>query len=230
MSRDIGAGDLGRLDEPLAAGAARLGLVLAPEQRGTLLRYLALLVKWNRVYSLTAVRTPEQMLTRHLLDSLSVSRWVERGPVLDVGSGAGLPGLVLAVALPKLRFVLLDSNRKKSRFCVQAVAELELANVQVVCERLEAHSPRERYGTLLSRALGPVQGLLRDLRRVSARGARVLVMMGRRPESDDAGVAPLQECAKVLPLSVPGLDADRHLLMLDMACVEIHMADLERRG
>ena len=136
----------------------------------------------------------------------------------------------MAVARPDLRFVLLDSNRKKSRFCLQAVAELELANVQVVCERLQAHCPRERYSTILFRALGPVQGFLQDLRRLSAPGASVLSMRGKHTRSDNARVAPLQECAKVLPLSVPGLDADRHLLVLDMACVEVHLADLERRG
>ncbi len=230
MSAELGSGEIARLGRLLAEGTSQLQLGLGPEQHDKLLRYLVLLTRWNRVYSLTAVRAPEQIVMRHLLDSLSITRWVEHGPVLDVGSGPGLPGLVLAVALPHLRFVLLDSNRKKSRFCVQAIAELGLGNVEVVCERLEAYRSRERYGTILSRAFGPMQRFLSDLRRLSAVDGRVLFMMGKRPAMDDASVAPLRECAKVMPLSVPGLDADRHLLVLNMACVERHGVYWEGRG
>ncbi len=230
MGAQLGSGEMTRLGRLLAEGTSRLQLTLAREQQDRLLCYLDLLTRWNRVYSLTAVRVPEQMVVRHLLDSLSITKWVEHGPVLDVGSGPGLPGLVLAVALPHLRFVLLDSNRKKSRFCVQAVAELGLGNVDVVCERLEAYRPRERYGTILSRAFGPVQRCLGDLRRLGATDGLVLFMMGKRPSTDDASVAPSRECAKVMPLSVPGLDADRHLLILDMACVENHGVYWEGRG
>ncbi len=221
------ASDLLRLERLLAAGASQLQLVLAQEQRDTLVRFVALLTKWNRVYNLTAVRSPEQMVIRHLLDSLSVSHCIDRGPVLDVGSGAGLPGLVLAVARPELAFVLLDSNRKKSRFCRQAVAELGLGNVTVVHERLEKYRPQECYTTILSRAFGPVQNALEDFRRLSATDGRVLAMMGKQPRTDDASVAPLRECAKVMPLSVPGLDADRHLLVLNMACIGRNMGHLE---
>ncbi len=220
----------GRLERLLAAGVAELPLAMDQGQRDTLVRYVTLLSKWNRVYSLTAVRSPEQMVIRHLLDSLSVTPWVHRGPVLDVGSGAGLPGLVLAVARPELFFVLLDGNRKKSRFCRQAVAELGIGNVTVACVRLEHYCPQERYATIISRAFGPVHSSLAHYRRLSTTDGRVLAMMGKQPPADDASVAPLLECAKVVPLSVPGLDADRHLMVLDMACIGLNMGYLGERS
>ncbi len=208
----------------MASGASRLELTLSQSQLDTLLEFVALLLRWNRVYNLTAARSAEQVVIRHVLDSLSVHAWANAGPALDVGSGAGLPGLVLAVARPELQFVLLDSNRKKARFCRQAVMELALENVDVVCERLARHRPPQTYARILSRALGPVQDYLPDFRRLSAAHGQVLAMMGKRPDMAHAGVAPLRECAKVLPLAVPGLDAERNLLLLDMACVERHTA------
>ncbi len=230
MRTEVDSVEVLPLQRLLAAGVSQLQLTLDQEQLDALVRFLVLLTKWNRVYSLTAVRLPEQMVSRHLLDSLSISHCIDRGPVLDVGSGAGLPGLVLAVARPELEFVLLDSNRKKSRFCRQAVAELGLGNVTVVNERLEKYCPQECYNTILSRAFGPVQNSLEHFRRLSAMDGRVLAMMGKQPRTDDASVAPLRECAKVMPLSVPGLDADRHLLVVNMACIGRNIGHLDGRS
>ena len=208
------------LKRRLAEGASRLGASVSEDQCDTLIRFIALLTKWNRVYNLTAVRDPRQMVTLHLLDSLAVSRFVINGPVLDVGSGAGIPGLVLAMTRPALRYVLLDSSRKKARFCLQAVAELGLENVDVVHQRLEEYRPEERYRTLLLRAFGSLRGRLVDLRRLSESDAKVLAMMGKAPQMQNSDVAQLRECAKVMPLTVPDLEAERNVLLLDMACVE----------
>jgi len=196
-----------------------LGLALGEGQVQTLLAYLALLTKWNRVYNLTAVRDPAEMVTRHLLDSLSVSPYVHGERLLDVGTGAGLPGMVLAVARPELHCVLLDSSRKKTRFCIQAAAELGLANVEVVCARLEEHEPARRYTTLVVRALRRPKDWLEPFRRLSAPDARALAMMGTEAQLQTEDVARRRECAKVIPLSVPGLRAQRHLLVLDMGCM-----------
>jgi len=125
----------------LQDGVHALGLALAPAAQEKLIAYIELLAKWNQAYNLTAVRDPEQMIARHLLDSLAILPWV-RGPrVLDIGSGAGLPGIPLALARPELQFVLLDSNAKKTRFITQALAELGLENVEVVHSRVEKYQP-----------------------------------------------------------------------------------------
>ncbi len=219
-SRMLAPDEVAHLKRRLAEGASRLGVSVSEDQCDTLIRFIALLAKWNQVYNLTGIRDPRQMVTLHLLDSLAVSRFVINGPVLDVGSGAGIPGLVLAVTRPALRYVLLDSSRKKARFCLQAVAELGLENVDVVHQRLEEYRPEERYRTLLLRAFGSLRGRLVDLRRLSESDARVLAMMGKAPQIQNSDVAQLRECAKVMPLTVPDLEAERNLLLLDMACVE----------
>ena len=126
--------------QQLAQGLAAMKIALSPAQREALLGYLGLLARWNRAYNLTAVRDPALMVRRHLLDSLSILPWVDRGPLLDVGTGAGLPGIPLAIARPDLTVTLLDSNRKKTRFVRQVAGELGLANVEVVNVRVEART------------------------------------------------------------------------------------------
>ena len=133
--------------EELLQGARELGIELSALQQEQLLAYLGLLIKWNKAYNLTAVRDPDEMVSRHLLDSLSVVPFVaERGDNwLDVGSGGGMPGVPLAIMFPERRFTLLDSNGKKTRFLVQVKLELKLANLEVVHNRVEAYRPQCRY-------------------------------------------------------------------------------------
>lgn len=213
------------LRDRLVAGISQLGLALDEGQLQTLLGYLALLTKWNRVYNLTAVRDPAEMVARHLLDSLSVSPYVHGERLLDVGTGPGLPGMVLAVARPELHCVLLDSSRKKTRFCLQAAAELGLANVEVVRARIEEHAPARPYNTLVLRAFRRSKDWLELFRRFSAPDARVLMMMGTDAQLETEDVARRRECAKVMPLSVPGLRVQRHLLVLDMGCMGFGTGD-----
>lgn len=203
----------------LSDGLADMGLDLNGEQRRRLLDYVGLLARWNRVYNLTAVREPAKMMTRHILDCLTVVPHVWGERVLDVGTGPGLPGLVLAAVYPERRFVLLDSNGKKTRFCVQATADLGLGNVEVVQERIERYRNREPFTTIISRAYGSLANLLQTAGGLCAPDGRLLLMKGVYPHTELSEVAEQEECVKVLPLRVPGLDAERHLMIADMACI-----------
>ena len=195
-----------RLDEGLDA----MGLDLPEEQRQRLIGFLTLLLRWNRTYNLTAVRDPEAAVTRHLLDSLAVLPYLTGSPVLDLGSGAGLPGIPLAIAVPSHRFVLLDGNGKKIRFIRQAALELGLSGVEAVQARMESYRPQQKFATIISRAVAELETLWRAAEPLLATPGRVLLMKGRRPEAELAALsAPNPQCHR---LSVPGLEAERHLI------------------
>lgn len=198
--------------ETLTAGLAALGLELPAASRDRLLAFRDLLLKWNRTYNLTAVREPEQVLSHHLLDSLAILPWVEAGPLLDVGSGGGLPGIPLAIARPDLEVTLVDTVQKKVSFLQQAAIELELPNVRAVHGRVEGLAGQ--YPQITSRAfsdLGEFVGLTRHL---LAPGGRWLAMKGVRPAAEMAALPAEIQLAAILPLVVPGLAAERHLLIL----------------
>lgn len=201
------------LDAALASGVTQLGLTVAPETQKKMLRYLSLLQKWNKVYSLTAIREPQQMVSHHLLDSLAVLPHLWPGRWLDVGCGAGLPGLVLALARPDWAFTLLDSNSKKTSFVQQAVIELDMSNVTVRCERVEAWHPSQKFDGIISRAfasLADFTGLTRHL--LSDRGG--WVAMKGLPEREMEVLPTGVMAERVVPLQVPGLDAARCLVIL----------------
>ena len=201
----------------LGRASAALGLALADSQVATLERYLDLLEKWNRVYNLTAIRERSRMVTHHLLDSLAVLPHV-RGPrVLDVGSGAGLPGIPLAVAGPALHVTLLESNHKKSAFLTQAVAELQLANVQVVMERVESWQPEARFDTIVSRAFAELGEFASLAGRLLAPQGVLAAMKGVHPFEEIAKVPSTHRVENVVALTVPTLDAQRHLVLLKAA-------------
>lgn len=194
------------LDEGLKA----LNLNLAEAQRQRLIQFLTLLMRWNRTFNLTAVRDPQEAVTRHLLDSLVVLPYLSGTPVLDLGTGPGLPGIPLAIAEPMVHFVLLDSNGKKIRFVRQAALELSLPGVEAVQARMESYRPRQKFATIISRAVAELETLWRVAEPLLANPGRLLIMKGRRPEAELAALsAPNPRCH---PLSVPGLDAERHLI------------------
>lgn len=202
-----------KLQGQLHEGIARLGLVDLPvgtEEK--LLAYLALLVKWNAAYNLTAVRDPQQMLVKHLLDSLSILPQVADGTLIDVGTGAGLPGLVLAIARPGLRVTLLDSNGKKVRFLRQVIAELKIANAQAVQSRVEEHDAR--YDVVTSRAFATLADMLAWSGQLAVEGGRFLAMKGQRPDEEIAALPQGFRAVEVLPLAVPYLDEERHLVRI----------------
>ena len=182
-----------------------------------LLDYLQLLAKWNRAYNLSAVREPEQMVTRHLLDSLSVLPYIEGPRLLDIGSGAGLPGIPLALARPDLSVAVLDSNGKKTRFLRQAVLELPLTNVEVIEARVEAYRPEQPFQTVISRAFADAAVFFALARPLAAPQGRLLAMKGRLDANEWAKID--AERGKLLThtVQVPGLDAERHLLHLELS-------------
>ncbi len=198
--------------EELRRGIAQLGISLSADTQATLLRFLELLQKWNKVYNLTAIRDPQQMVSHHLLDSLSVlpHLWPKRW--LDVGCGAGLPGLVLAISKPEWQFSLLDSNSKKTGFVQQAIIELELRNVAVHCARAEDWQSPERFDGIISRAFTELGGFLRCTRHLVAGNGRWAAMKGA-PEQELAGIPEGCRVEQVIPLKVPGLNAARSLVI-----------------
>lgn len=205
------------LEKRLAQGLQAMGLDLPGEARERLVQYVRLLAKWNRAYSLTGVRDPEDMISRHILDSLAILPYL-RGPrVLDIGTGAGLPGIPLAVAAPRLDFTLLDSNAKKIRFVRQAVHLLALANAHPVQTRLEQFQPAEKFDTLVTRAFAAIPDMLaRAAHLLRAPHGRVLAMKGARVREELEHLPPSWR-AEVRALEVPGLEAARHVVILEPA-------------
>ncbi len=204
----------------LLEGTATMGVTLTGEQADRLLAYLALLVKWNQAYNLTAVRDPGEMLPRHLLDSLSILPLVTAAigdrpaRLLDVGTGAGLPGIPLAIMLPGAHLTLLDSNGKKTRFVRQAQLELRLANVEVVQARVEEFHPGEPFDLITSRAFAPLPRMFEQTAHLLAAGGAYLAMKGAVPEEEIAALATAGITAEVVPLWVPGNEGERHAILL----------------
>lgn len=205
---------LGRLAEDIQRGCAGLGLAPDAVAAERLAALIELLAKWNRVYNLTAVREPHAMVVRHILDSLVVLPFLTRGRLLDVGTGAGIPGLPIAIVRPDLCVTLLDSNAKKLRFVRQAGAELELSNVKIVAQRMQQYRPAQAFDMVISRAVASIGELYRDTARLVRPGGRFLFMKGAGPHKEIAGfTAPGELHIEVL--QVPGLDAKRHLVWFE---------------
>lgn len=202
------------LAQQLAQGVLELGFTLPAGAQQRLLEYLALLQKWNRVYNLTAVREAPRMVSQHLLDCLAAAPHVAAATLLDVGSGAGLPGIPLALALPDSRVTLLDSNHKKAAFLTQAVMELKLVNAEVVCERAETWNPSTTFQVVISRAFSDLAEFVAVAGRHAAAGGRLVAMKGVHPYEEIAQLPPGWEVRQVTPLAVPGLRARRHLVTL----------------
>lgn len=204
------------VEATLAAGLEEAGIALGEGKVSALIAYLALLQTWNRAFNLTAVRNPRDMIYRHLLESLMVLPYVRGSRLLDVGTGAGLPGLVLAVACPELQCVLLDKNAKKTRFCLQVTAELGLRNVQVVRVRAEEYRPQVLFSTVIARAFGPLVELLTLARHRLMPGGHLIAMKGVHPQSELDALPACCPPPRVIPLRVPGIPLPRHLIILNL--------------
>ncbi len=200
------------LSAELQRGISQLGLSLDGDTQARLLAFLALLVKWNKTYNLTAIRDPMLMVRHHLLDSLAVLPHLAAGRWLDVGCGAGLPGLVIAICQPDWQVTLLDSNSKKTGFVQQVIIELGLRNAEVRCARVEDFQVTGKYDGIISRAFTELGDFLRVTRHLLAEDGRWVAMKGL-PEQELAGVP--EDCAveQIVPLKVPGLDAARCLVI-----------------
>jgi 16S rRNA (guanine527-N7)-methyltransferase len=201
----------------LEAGLARLGTVLKGAQIDRLTRYLRLLEKWNHVYNLTGVRDVRHMVSAHLLDSLSVCNFIHGPRALDVGSGAGLPGIPLAVACPRLQFVLLDANAKKIRFVQQAIIELRLSNVDVERRRVETYRPAARFDTVISRAFASLEAFIARAEPLCAPAGRMLAMKSSLSAEEQKLLGTMPERIKTYKLKVPHLDGERQLIEIRKA-------------
>ncbi|HYS62336.1 MAG TPA: 16S rRNA (guanine(527)-N(7))-methyltransferase RsmG [Paraburkholderia sp.] len=205
---------------PLLAGGVReLGLNVSDAQLGKLLDYVALLSKWNAVYNLTAIRDPRQMLIQHILDSLSiVPHLAPRGPssALDVGSGGGLPGIVLAIVLPEWAVTVNDIVHKKTAFQAQAKTELGLANLSVVTGRVETLQPGAevpaKFDVIVSRAFAELADFVTLARHLVAEHGAIWAMKGLRPDGEIERLPAGAHVEQIIRLNVPALDAERHLI------------------
>jgi len=202
-----------KLVQELKQGIAQLGLDIPEVAQQNMLIYLELLQKWNKVYNLTAIRQPEQMVTHHLLDSLAVLPHLWAGHWLDVGCGAGLPGLVLAMARPEWKFTLLDSNSKKTSFVQQAIIDLKLSNVKVCCVRSEEWEPDEKFDGIISRAFAELADFIAATQHLLADRGRWIAMKGHMKRELKMLPAHIK-IEHTISLQVPGLKAVRHMVVL----------------
>jgi len=206
--------------EQLERGQAALGLQLSGPQQVLLVDYLALLEKWNSVYNLTAVRDPRQMLPLHLMDSLAIVPLVRRlglRRVLDVGAGAGLPGIPLAIAMPEVQVDMVDAVQKKVAFQSQVKAELKLPNIHSHHARVEALTLTEKPDGIVSRAFSDLAALVALAGHLLAPGGRILAMKGQLPERESAALPAQWRVVETVELHVPELEAQRCVLVLERA-------------
>jgi 16S rRNA (guanine527-N7)-methyltransferase len=206
------APDRATLHARLYAGARELGLALTEEQGERLLDYLELLVRWNAVYNLTAVRDPAEMVTRHLLDSLAIAPLVHGASLVDLGTGPGLPGIPLAILAPERRVTLVDSNGKKTRFLREAVRVLGLANVGVEQARVE--ETRGEYDCTTARAFASLGDILTWGGHLLAPDGVCVAMKGVIDEAEMRSIPPGFRVEQIVPLNVPGLGAARHAVII----------------
>ena len=202
----------------LTAGIAEMGLDVSLEAQQKLLQYLSLLSKWNKVYNLTAVRDPLEMVTLHLLDSLSVLPHIQARSLLDVGSGGGLPGIVLAICLPQLKVTTIDTVQKKTIFMRQVKGELGLNNLDVVHARVENYQLGEKFEAIISRAFSEIPLFIKLTRHLLINNGQWLAMKGVVPHQELVfeELKSLEiKSNKIISLKVAGLNAERHLIILE---------------
>ena len=205
--------DLAKL---LSRGLTALGIDATAQQQEQLLAYLGLMQKWNKAYNLTAIRDPQQMLVRHLLDSIAIVPHINSDELIDVGSGGGLPGIPLAILFPEQPITTLDSNSKKTRFQNQVRIELGLNNLEVIHGRVEAVEDRQ-FAQVISRAFASIVDMVTLSHALLAEKGVFLAMKGRYPDAELAELPPQYVLQQSYELHVPGLDEERHLLVLGRA-------------
>lgn len=207
--------DRAALAQTLNQGIGELGLDLSEAQRTQLLDYLALLAKWNSVYNLTSVRDPMQMVTQHLLDALAaVPAFIDAKNVLDVGAGGGLPGIVLAIALPATRVSLIDTVHKKTAFLTQVKAELGLSNVTVHTGRVEQLQAAQKFDVITSRAFADLSDFVNWSGHLLAEYGKFIALKGVAPADERERLPEQWKVSELRGLRVPGLNAERHLVFI----------------
>lgn len=200
----------------LISGLTALELSLSDYQIEQLLSFVRLIEKWNKAYNLTAIRNQEEMVNLHLLDSLAIVPFISGQRVIDIGTGAGLPGIPLAICLPDREFTLLDSNAKKTRFVQQAALELKLNNVTVCHHRAENYRPEKLFDTVLTRAFASLADIVKLTAHLLAKDGALMAMKGLNPDEELAQLpAAVSAKATIIPVRVPGLDIERCLVRIE---------------
>ena len=208
--------DRAALSAVLDEGVAAMRLDVSPAQQDKLMNYLALMFKWNAVYNLTSLRDPMQMVTHHLLDSLAaVPAFAGAQNVLDVGSGGGLPGIVLAIVRPDMKVSMIDTVHKKTAFLTQVKAELGLANVTVYTARVEQLQVSDKFDVITSRAFADLSDFVNWSSHLLADGGRYIALKGVAPRDEQERLPAEWKVDKVEPLDVPRLGAERHLVFIE---------------
>ncbi len=195
-------------------GLGQLRLTCCKRQIDQFLHYLELLIQWNKVYNLTAVKTPHEILKVHVFDSLSLISHLKGDRFIDVGSGAGLPGIPLAIMSPEKDFTLLDSNGKKTRFLFQVRTELHLDNVQEINKRVEHYSPEKPFDMIITRAFSELSKMLESCGHLASKKTIFVAMKGKVPKKEMRSIPEGYDILSLTKLSVPGLDRDRHLIKI----------------
>ncbi len=198
--------------EEINKASIRLSIDISEPQSNALISYIELLIKWNQAYNLTAIREPEEMFIKHLLDSLSIAPYIKGSRILDVGTGPGLPGIPLAIVYPEKNFVLLDSNGKKTRFLVQAKMSLKLPNIEIINKRVELVKDATGFDQIVSRAFTALDNMVNLCKHLLTPSGQFLAMKGLVPEKELAIVG---SAHRVIPLSVPGCMEQRNLIILE---------------
>ncbi|MGR8940726.1 MAG: 16S rRNA (guanine(527)-N(7))-methyltransferase RsmG [Gammaproteobacteria bacterium] len=200
----------------LETGLDSLHIAWTDAQISRLLAFLKLIEKWNKAYNLTAIRGLEDMARLHLLDSLAVLPYIKGQCVIDIGTGAGLPGIPLAIFLPETQFTLLDSNAKKTRFVQQAVLELKLRNVEVRHSRVEAFNPEQKFDTVITRAFAALPAIIQSTLHLLNDTGVLLAMKGQNPQDD---LAEVKVKSSVVPIKTPGVDAERCVVIIEREAI-----------
>lgn len=198
--------------ELLAAGLMALNLPVETRLMTSLLDFTALIEKWNKTYNLTAIRRKQDMVALHLLDSLAMLPFIEGKRVIDIGTGAGLPGIPLAICRPDIEFTLLDCNAKKTRFVQQAILELKLENVVVCHQRVEDYHPEQGFNSVITRAFANLADIVALTAHLLAKDGVLLAMKGQNPAAE---LAQVSAKTRVIPIRVPGVAAERCLIRVE---------------
>ncbi len=203
------------LEALLEDGCQRLGID-AGNTTPAYLQYIKLLTKWNNTYNLTAIKEPEEMLYRHVLDSLSVHSFIEGERCIDIGTGAGLPGLILALAQPEKKWTLLDSNQKKLRFIQHVKTTLNINNIEIVHTRVEDFKPQQGFDTVVCRAFSSMENYLSSVKHLCELDCAVLAMKAAKAEEECLSIKNLCKYSEIILLDVPGADGQRALIKVSL--------------
>lgn len=201
--------------QKIQQGAQLMGISLSEDQLLHLVQYLEMLIKWNKAYNLTAIHDPEKMIHLHLLDSLATLPFIKGAKVIDVGSGPGLPGMILAICLPDKAFTLLDSNGKKTRFLTQVKMELGLKNVTICNERVEKHALQGYYDHVISRAFASLEDMINWTLPLVNETGNFLAMKGQYPQDELSDLPDTVTIKEIISLTVPNINAERHLVFME---------------